>query len=391
MTRKTIFLIIAIIILIILGIVFYFVFIKKEALNIPVVSDLFPETEKIKNENSGNETGKKINIINIKEGEQKIVRISDKPIAGAVYDQKTNKIKYVDKANGYIYKTEPDGKNTERISNTTILNVFNVIWSHDTNNAVFQFVKEGKINNFSVSFSGSSTEGFFLSKDINSFTSSLVENKLAYIENINGRGVVFISDFENKNKQQIYSLPINDFNLSWINKNSLSLLTKPAFSVLGYLYSLNLKDKSLQKLTQEESLNALWSKDGNKVYITKNTKNGLENKVMEPQTKKEYGLGVKTFIEKCLWSALEKEIIFCAAPQNLAYGKYPDDWYKGEKIFKDAFYKINYITGSNEILLEKEMKNRDFDMTNLFLSSDGKYLFFINKKDSLLWSVKLVN
>ncbi len=392
MDRKKIFLITAIIILIILGIIFYFALTKKDGSNIPIISNLFPETGNIKKENGEDGLDKETNTINIEGGkEQEITKISDKSVVGAVYDQKINKIKYADKANGHIYVTESDGKNTERISNTTILNVFNVAWSFDKNKAILQFLKEGEINNFSASFTSSSTEGLFLSKNIKSLAPSLTENKLAYIEDINGRGVVFISDFENKNKQQTTSLPISDFNLDWKNKDSLSLVSKPAFSVLGYLYSLNLKDKTVQKLIEEESLNALWSKDGKNIYITKNTESGIENKVIESQTKKEYPLSVKTFVEKCAWSALQKEIIFCAAPLNFAYEKYPDDWYKGKKVFNDALYKINYTTGANEILLEKEMKNRDFDMTNLFFSPEEKYLFFINKKDSSLWSVKLKN
>ena len=124
------------------------------------------------------------------------------------------------------------------------------------------------------------------------------------------------------------------------------------------------------------------------MFISESANNSVKNKILSLKDAKEYNLGLKTLPEKCVWSLKEKGIIFCAVPFTLDSADYPDDWYRGKISFKDAIFKINYLTGENKVVGE-EILTLDFDAINPFLSSDEKYLFFTNKKDSALWSLKM--
>ena len=387
MNRKILFLIIIIIALIILGLVLFFVIGKGDVSQTPIISRFFPASEEREAASISEQEKEEERIIATGERkEEKLIQLSDKPVISAAFSSSTNKVRYLEKINGHLYEIESNGKNKNRISNVTILNIFEVRWSKEADKTVLRFEKDGKIKNFAASFAGTSTEGAFLNDNLKSIAASPEENKIAYLEKTGERGAIFIADFNGQNKKQIFSVPLSDWALFWQDKDNLSLLAPPSAFSKGFLYSLNIKNKNLEKLLEGNGLNVLWSKNGKDLLISENTGNTIQNKVI--LNNKEYGLSSKTLPEKCVWSAKESGIVFCAVPLNFPFANYPDDWYQGKISFKDVVFKINYLTGENNII-DGEISDLDFDAINLFLSSDEKYLFFINKKDSMIWSMKI--
>ena len=100
---------------------------------------------------------------------------------------------------------------------------------------------------------------------------------------------------------------------------------------------------------------------------------------------KEKILSFKTLPEKCAFSRLDQKIIYCAIPRSLT-GALPDDWWHGRVAFEDTLWKIDLDSGETKSLLE----GGGFDMAHLLLSPSENYIFFINKRDSLLWSLKII-
>lgn len=399
MNRALLIILIIIAVIIIIGLILFFTVGKDDVSKIPAISDFFPKSEERKKiPIKEGETTTETTIISGEEQEQKIIQLSDKPVAGAVFSAKNNKVRYLEKISGHLYEVDFNGQNKNRISNTTILNIFDAVWSFDSQKAVLRIVKDNELNYFSVHFTGSTTEGIFLSKNIKSIATAPKENKIAYLEDAGGRGIIFTADFiprngisqseKNQNKKQIFSLPLTDFILFWQDGANLSLLTKPSAKESGILYSLNLTNKNLEKSREANGLNVLWSKTGKEFFMSQGVNGNIQNAVFLAENNQEYNLSVKTMPEKCVWSAKEAEIMYCGVPLALAAGDYPDDWYQGKISFKDALYRINFKTGENNLIAE-EIIDMDFDIVSPFLNSDETYFFFTNKKDSSLWSVGL--
>lgn len=403
MSRKTLLLIIIFLALAIVGFVIY-IFVKEEVniSSIPAVSRFFPEAEPeqpkdesgINGENSSNTASTIIGIAENGEKNQKpaLIQLTNKVIGGAAFIKENETVRFIEKSTGHLYEISPQGDNLIRLSNTTIPNVFEVFWSTDGKNAVLRYSKDNKINNFLANFTGSTTDGMFLPENIISVLLPENNEKIYYAQKNNSTGSVVESDFKLKNKRQILSSSFTDFILIPEGKSYIGLLTKPSFFSNGYLYSLNTATKNYTKALENiPGLNALWSKDGEKIFYSESSsENIIQNKILDTTNKKELNLGVKTFPEKCVWSNLDKNTLYCSFPTNLTRGEYPDDWYKGLIQFNDELWKINYKTGETSVLSGPEqIRQKNLDIINLFLSEKEEFLFFTNKKDGSLWSLKL--
>lgn len=386
MNKKSI--IIIILTLIVLGgLVFIFLSRDKDTISkIPVISNFFPESEEVALPNE--ETEQK-NIKTISKEDRKnllVLNITEKPVASyTVLGSST--IRFLDKALGHLYETDFNGENAKRTSNTTILNIFDAAWE-GKDRALLKFLKDEKdVVFFSANFNGSSTIGIFLDNNTKSAALSHDAAKIAYLVSDRGRGIIFTTDANNTKKQQVLNLPMPNFLVSFKNKNELLLLTAPSAFANGILYSLNLQNKSFNKVSEGQGLTVLLSPDGEKFFASTALNNKVENKIISFEGG-EYFLSLKTFPEKCVFSKQNKDELYCAVPLSLLNGNYPDDWYSGKTEMNDALYKINFKTGENRVLLE-EINNLKMDIINLSLDPDENYLFFINKKNGILWRVKL--
>lgn len=386
--RKFLFIIIIIIIASTTGIYIYSLF--GNIKNIPVVSYFFPASEN-ENEQNNSQNGNNDNteIITTKKENKntaEMLKISDKPVASA--EISNNSLRYMDKLSGHLFQSDFNGDNAEKISNTTILNIFDVIWGKNGESAIIRFLKDGKdINIYSSEFNGTSTVGEFLPTNTISSSASVLEKKITYLTDEKNKGIIFVSDINNDNKKQITSLPVNDFDVLWQNKENLILISKPTFNAFGIIYSLNINSKNIKKIAEGAGIYGAVSPAGEKIFLSESINNGVRNKVLDLKDKKEYEISLKTLPEKCVFSRLKKEIIFCAIP-SVMQGNFPDDWYKGKTIFSDVIYEINYFTNENKIINE-EFNKYGMDAVNLKLSAEEKFLFVINKKDNILWRTKI--
>lgn len=399
MNLKKIILIIIIILLILIPILGYFLFSKKPISKLPIISILFPENTELEKEKIEEEKEREENPpIKFLSKEEKtksdILNIIKKPIVSAEISGSST-LRFIDMLTGHLFETDFNGDNEKKLSNTTILNIFDVSWGKSAKNAVIKFLNAtGKETNiYSAEFNGSSTFGVFLPKNAKSADIDKKENKITYLTKEENKIFIFTSDLKNNKKKMILTLPISDFNISFRNSDSIGVLTKPSAFSKGYLYLVNTNlengsSKNLNKIAEGDGLNMLWSYDGEKMFVFETINTEIKNRIENLKDKQIFYLPIKTLPEKCIFSRIRKEIIFCAVPLELSYNIYPDDWYMGKINLKDNLYEINYITGNLRVLNQK-IENNNFDIEKLFLNIEENYLFFIDKNDKKLWRVNI--
>lgn len=96
-------------------------------------------------------------------------------------------------------------------------------------------------------------------------------------------------------------------------------------------------------------------------------------------------LNVSTWPDKCTFGATNT--LLCAVPQGLPRGAglYPEI----ADQFPDNFYSIDLKTGVKNLIASPVGARGSYSARNLFLSSDGTKLYFMDKKTGTLQSIRL--
>ncbi|MEK7596026.1 MAG: hypothetical protein AAB564_00525 [Patescibacteria group bacterium] len=323
-----------------------------------------------------------------KEIKRKLVQLTTVAISG-LKAMSNGRVRYLEKAAGHLYEIGGGGEERVRVSNTTIPKIFDVLWSADADKAILSIFEDGNVRYFSAAFTGTSTSGVFLPANINLGGYAPQKDRILYSAAVNERHSLIIANPDNAKQTKIHSTPFGDFLISWPEENTISLLTRPAGAIEGYLYKINLQTGIFSKVIGGlRGLEALWSPDGKKILISRTS---ADNREVFSQIISLQGitinLGPKTLADKCVWSAATStaNVIYCGVPVSFPAGVYPDDWFKGKVSFDDYLVKINTaFPEATEILTE-----RTFDIEKIAVDPANRYLYFLDKKDETLWGLRL--
>jgi len=338
-------------------------------------------------------------IPTIPAGELKqLTQLTQKPISGATFISSTTTkqvVRYFEKATGHIYDIDIQKGESSRISNTTIPGIFDVHWLKNGEQAIIRYIEnnetgvEDAVRNFIItSISATSTRGIFLSSDIKTVAASPKGDKIFYLSPYDGLNFGITATPDNKKQKQVLSIPFGEFLAYWPSDRAITLLTKPSAGAKGYFYKLDSTTSYFDKILGSISgLTALLSPDGENVIYSEGNSQVIKTYIYNIKENKSSPLALITMPDKCVWSKVKKEIIYCAVPASIPGGTYPDDWYQGLISFSDRIWKIDISNGSTEIISAEN--NQNFDFINPFLSKDENYIFFQDKKDGTLWSLKM--
>ena len=315
-------------------------------------------------------------------------------------------LRYVAKENGNIFQTFIDTINERKFSNTLVPGVQEAFFGDNGETVIMRYLKN---NNTDIAtwvgvlpkeVLGSDSDflkkitGSFLTDNITYMSISPATKRMFYLFN-SGTGAIGISSTATgENKSQIYNGAYTEWLSEWPNDALVTLTTKPASGIPGYMYAINPAEKDFKKvlgnipglttLTSPNTETVLYSND--RLSVSLYDTNKMETR----------DISLRTLAEKCVWNT-SSEFIYCAVPKsiNSSYA-YPDSWYQGEVSFSDNIWKINVLNGTTEMVIDPTIVPADsdrgveaIDATKLSLSSDNKYLFFVNKNDSYLWGLEL--
>ncbi|MEK7576913.1 MAG: hypothetical protein AAB482_04455 [Patescibacteria group bacterium] len=323
---------------------------------------------------------------------KKLVQLSTDPVVGPTINKAGDRVRFFKQGTGNLFETTLDGSGGEtRLSNITIKNIADAIWSPSKTYATISSYDTDSVNNFWLHTTGTSTiQTGEYSNTLLSSAYSPTEDKLASIVKSGSQYAVSISNPDGKNAKTIYTTKIPDFEISWPSKNLFALKTKSSAFAPSLLGTIPVGGGLLTVISSEEQgLNALWAPDGTH-YLTSESISGgrdLKLEIRSLDAKESTAeLSLKTLPEKCAFSKKEKLTLFCAIPNNIGSGPLPDAWWQKKVEFQDTLWATDILTGESKLLLQ----GGGFDMTHLFTSPNENYIFFVNKRDSTLWSLRLL-
>ena len=233
-----------------------------------------------------------------------------------------------------------------------------------------------------------------LNKYMESIAWSADGQKIAYhyYNDFTSDNTISISNPDGSNYSIILKTRMKDLTVDWPRGTEVFFQEKPSGLVQSSLYSINTLTKSFNEVISDiNGLSIKWFIDGSKLIYSKTDSRGenLAIFVANRNGSNSKSLEISTLIEKCTWSQ-DIRYIYCAIPKNISEAKLlPDDFYKGTFAADDEFFKINIETGDKTKLLSDSQMIEIYDANDLFLSPQEDYLFFVNKVNGLLYSIKL--
>lgn len=296
-------------------------------------------------------------------------------------------VRYSEKKNGHIYKKYLDNKVEEKISNSTIPSIYDAYFNQTGNTIIYRYLStDNQISSFMATMGKS--KGEYLPSGVTDISLSRDGKKAFYLVESNNAVIGMLKDFETGQKTQIFNSPFTEWLSDWDSNNNVYLTTKPSFLAEGSTYTLNTKTKTFSKVFGNVfGLTSKPNNNGSLIIYSYSSDKGPKLAVFNTKNKTTTELDVYGLPEKCVWSK-DNISVYCALPNSISGNQYPDVWYKGLVSFSDMFVKID--TGdATKSIIANSIDETPIDGVNLFLDNKEETLFFINKKDSTLWSLGL--
>lgn len=388
MNRKTIIVIGVIVILIIAGWLFYYF--GKLSLpspqpffgNLPIIGGRGPIS-------NGPPDGKGVNGGQTAPGQEKaaLKQIIDKDILSPALSADKKSIYYILRENGHILTSDLDGNNSETLTNLTILESFDGFWSPLKTKIAIFYHENGVVKKF-LEETATGTPSRFLPQSAGSFAWSPDGKSMAYLTPQGNQTNLIIADQNNKNGKTVFSTPVPDFTLRWISKNSIILVSRPSGLAPSLVIRLNLDTRrSKPVITGARGVVLAAVPDGSGFILSRSSDKGeaMELALYSLKDDNATPLNITTVADKCVFSSDSKRL-FCGAPKGVMRSPSPDEWYKGVISLSDRIVAVDVKTGETSTLMENEA---DVDVIAPFVSPDGQYLFFQDKKDGTLWRLEL--
>jgi len=193
-----------------------------------------------------------------------------------------------------------------------------------------------------------------------------------------------IFDVTKQKISKILDLSQKELEIAWVSSSTALFSTQSSAELESSLWSLDLIQKNLKPLIQNEAgLTLKWFKNsefGLKLFNKEGTAylNLIDHsgKILET-------FNFMTFPSKCL---VDKLKIYCAVPKNInPEVRWPDDYYKKSVYFDDALYLIDLEAGETIELVTGSETIIDAEHLELYQDS----LLFKNRLDGKLYGIRL--
>jgi len=331
--------------------------------------------------------------------------VETKPVAGQTFVGSGGglRLRYVERASGYVFEADPATGQFLRLSNTLLPKVYEAVLTENGHVFVRSLDSGGSITTFAgtVSTSTSSASssaartllGSYLAKNIASMGAHPQSGSLFYlVKNADGVSGV-TSDWNGAKLKTIFASTIPSWRPTVLGDGRIILVQAAADNVAGYAYELK-KDGTLSPIAGPVSgltmlVRPLTEKNAPNAFLFGQSVRGTMTLfVRVGQNATAVQLPIKTLADKCVWGKGKELVAYCGVPQGLPSQNYLDEWYRGAVHSSDALWRINASAGSAELLYTPP-SNTPIDIEKMSIDRGANYITFTNAADGSLWLLRL--
>src|SRR3989338_452351 len=310
--------------------------------------------------------------------EQNLFRLTDFPVVSPSLNKTEDKVMFYKKEGGDLLSSDFTGKTQAKISNITIVGLFEAVWSNTHDRAAALYLdEEGEIVRGFIHIGTSSITA--LPQNIRTPSWSPDGKSLAYLLPLEDRLSLVVTNSSGKNPKTVFSTPILDAQIKWITSDKIALQTAPSGLAPGYIFMYSRSANSLLRaLGPENGLAGLWPASGTRLIAGLTDKDGRRPKISlySAGGEKLAAPDLQTIPQKCSWASTDK--FYCAVPQGLDSGSvWPDDYLRGEINTADKIFYGDIKNGT----VKEVFGQATFDISYLLVAKNESFLFWVNRKD----------
>lgn len=353
----------------------YFAWKKSQEILTPPTADQQPTTNNLQPTTDNSQQSA---------AESKLKIISDQPILDywTMITATSTKTFYTTQS-GQIFKIQ-DGED-ELVSSQTINNLQQI---KSSNNGERVLIKSGDADSpqFNI-FNATNKIWELLPSGITAADFSPDNKQIAYLKINNDKSDLTTKILTGTKTSKIISFSQNDFDLKWVANEKILLLPKPSFQIDAEILEINIKNKTIKKITSGRGLMTNWSANGDlglKFSVDQQRISYL--KLINNDGTDRASFDFSTLPDKCAFDSPTK--IYCAVPQidnSIQKPVFPDDYLKRAVYFDDFIYKMDI--GQNTF--ETIYADPETILDAFHLSISDNNLFFVNRYDNNLYRLEL--
>lgn len=329
--------------------------------------------------------------------EQRLFQIHDRPVVSSVLFIRSGDVyaRFIEEGSGHVYEYDLRNRRGYRISNTSIPQITEALWSQDATVVAFRY-EDGGILKAAVGELSTTTEEraflkvHFLPEGIRSLALSPDGRSVFYItrDQTLGGAAGIIANRDGSSPRLIFSSKLSAWSTSWPAANTV-LVSSPWSSDGGLVYRINPQNgsRSIVFSTTGLFIGAVGGPKGELLVADPDT-NRLASVDQSGALLPELTLSWPSL---CSFSVGPTSTAACADIPERGYSLF-EEWSRGEYDFVSNLAIIDFVSGLTVFALSSDdLRDRSFDIINPSLSPDASYVLFKNKIDGLLWGVTLNN
>ncbi len=316
--------------------------------------------------------------------EQGLTQITAFSVVGPGLNRAGDRILFYKKEGGDLFSSDFSGKSQEKISNITVVGLIYANRAPQGDRAAL-FYLDGETKKGFLHIGTSSTGT--LPEGITSFSWAPGGASLAYTTKRSALLDLAVANNAGRNQKTIFSTPLLDAQMQWISPSRFSFQTAPSGLAEGFVFLYESGRGSFTRVAGPLfGLMSLWSPDGERALVSHTDLGGegLQFDVRNSLGAVLFTPPFQTFPEKCAWA--NASTFYCASPEFIpAAIVLPDGYLRGEFNSTDRLFRVDLTKKDvQEIPLDESL-----DISSLAIAPREDYLFFVNRADGALWSLRL--
>lgn len=328
-----------------------------------------------------------------------LTQIQETPVAGMGFVGTSSRLRFTDRATGYLFEADLETGEVHRLTSTLIPKVYRASFFTD-GSFIGHALTENEDPYLFIGFLGTTTEGGLRALDTVSLDAAAIDalpigRSRGYIALVEGgSGTALIRGSTEGRATRVATTTFKDWRLHAPSENQIIIAQSAATGMPGGAFQID--SGTMAPFARGIGLTIL-PEEGGAVLIGSDT--GILRLMVRPERSASLAdLPIRTVPEKCVWRPRVRSgegkvaalTTYCAVPREVTSPTFLDEWYRGEIHTADTWWRVDVSTlDAARLPVPDQDLDKEFDVEYPVMDTNGRFVAFLNAHDKSLWVLRV--